>query len=91
VPDNPSDPFTGKIAAVTPGYFEAMKIPLLRGRTFDERDTDKAKAVAIVDEQFASRSFPKGEAIGKFIQPDSEYRGGGTKLWGWWVVFERPT
>jgi predicted permease len=76
VPDNPSDPFTGKIAAVTPGYFEAMKIPLLRGRTFDERDTDKAKAVAIVDEQFASRFFPKGEAIGKFIQPDSEYRGG---------------
>jgi len=72
VPENPSDPLTAKIRVVGPRYFEAMKIPLLRGRTFDERDGEKAKAVAIVDEQFANRFFPKGEAIGKFIQPDNE-------------------
>ena len=73
VPENPSDPLTAKIAVVGPQYFEAMKIPLLRGRTFDERDGEKAKAVAIVDEQFAKRFFPDGEAIGKLIQPDKEH------------------
>jgi putative ABC transport system permease protein len=78
VPENPSDPFAAKIAVVGPRYFEAMKIPLLHGRTLDERDGEKAKPVAIVDEQFATRFFPKGEAIGKFIQPDDEY---GTADW----------
>ena len=49
-----------------------MKISLLRGRTFDERDDEKAKPVAIVDEQFAKRFFPNGGAIGKFVQPTNE-------------------
>jgi len=70
--ENPSDPPTAKLAVVGPRYFEAMKIPLLRGRTFDERDDEKAKPVAIVDEQFAKHFFSNGEALGKFIQPTNE-------------------
>jgi putative ABC transport system permease protein len=70
--ENPSDPPTAKLAVVGPRYFETMKIPLLRGRTFDERDGAKAKAVAMVDEQFAKRFFPGEEAIGKFLQPTRE-------------------
>ncbi len=71
---DPSDPPAAKIAVVQPHYFEALKIPLLQGRTFSERDNAEATRVAVVDAEFARRFFAKGDAIGKSIQPDLEYR-----------------
>src|SRR5215469_5130448 len=52
---------------VGPGYLKAMHIPLLAGRFFTEHDDENSKAVAVVDEVFAKKYFPNGDAIGKVI------------------------
>jgi macrolide transport system ATP-binding/permease protein len=52
---------------VTPGYFETVGTPLLKGRRFDERDRPDAPLVAIVSEQFASRFFGDADPIGRRI------------------------
>jgi predicted permease len=44
-----------------------MKIPLLSGRHYDERDRADTQKVAIANEAFARRYFPKGDVIGKRI------------------------
>ncbi len=52
---------------VTPGYFEAMRIPVLRGRDIDERDVAGAQRVAVVSRSMAERHWPGEDAIGKHI------------------------
>ena len=49
-------------------YFEAMGIPLLRGRLFDEQDTEEKTPVILVDEYMAAQLWPGEEAIGKRIR-----------------------
>src|SRR5260370_27058502 len=51
----------------SPGYFEAMRIPLLRGRFFDERDDSTSQRVMVVDENLAGQFFPGEDPIGKEI------------------------
>jgi putative ABC transport system permease protein len=53
---------------VFPGYFEAMGIPLVRGRYFDQRDIETAAPVAIIDETMANTYWPKEDPIGKRIK-----------------------
>ncbi|HTQ55801.1 MAG TPA: ABC transporter permease [Bryobacteraceae bacterium] len=53
---------------VMPGYFEAMGIPLLRGRYFDQRDNETAAPVAIVDETLARTYWPHQDAVGQRIK-----------------------
>ena len=48
-------------------YFRAMRIPLRRGRYFDERDTATSPHVAIINETFAQRFFPNQDPIGKRV------------------------
>jgi predicted permease len=52
---------------VTPDYFKAMGISLVRGRFFEERDTDGAPVVAIVDESLAQAYWPNQDPIGKRV------------------------
>jgi putative ABC transport system permease protein len=59
----------------TPGYFETMKTPLLRGRDFDERDTYDVPMVAIVNQTLAKREFPDGDVIGKRIECGLDRKG----------------
>lgn len=48
----------------TPGYFAAMRIPILRGREFRESDDAQAAKVLVVSQSFSARYFPEGGAIG---------------------------
>jgi putative ABC transport system permease protein len=63
------------LANVGPHYFETMKVRLLRGREFLPTDRAGAPPVAIVNETFARRCFPEGDALGKLVRlqpPDRE-------------------
>jgi predicted permease len=51
----------------SPRYFNAIGIPLLRGRAFTEQDASGAEAVAIVNETLARRIWPNEDAVGKRI------------------------
>jgi len=68
-PLDKSNPYHGdeQWRFVTPHYFSAFRIPLLRGRSFDERDTGKSEHVVIVNQAFAQKYWPSGDPIGKTI------------------------
>ncbi len=53
--------------AVSPGYLEAMRIALLKGRLLDDRDTAKAPFAALISESLAKKEFPHGDALGKRV------------------------
>jgi predicted permease len=53
--------------ALSPGYFETMKIPFIEGRDFTVRDGKENAAVAIVNKRFADHFFPGHSALGKHI------------------------
>jgi predicted permease len=56
---------------VTPGYFEAMRIPLKRGRFFTDSDTAKSPLVTVIDERLATRFFGTADPIGRRLwKPD---------------------
>jgi predicted permease len=56
---------------VTPGYFSAMNIPVMRGRVFNDSDTDRSPKVIVIDERLAKR-FWKGDPVGRRMwKPES--------------------
>ena len=57
--------------AVSPGYMEAMRMRIVRGRLFDERDQGGAPFVAIVDSSLAARVWPGLDPIGNRIAVDA--------------------
>jgi putative ABC transport system permease protein len=68
VPLENSTPETDQ-RVVTPDYFKAMGISLVRGRTFEARDSDTAAPVAIVDESLAEAYWPNQDPVGKRLHP----------------------
>ena len=52
---------------VTPGYFPALRLRLLAGRVFDDRDTVTSPAVVVVNESFVKAYLPGQKALGKRI------------------------
>jgi putative ABC transport system permease protein len=50
------------------GYFETMGIRLVKGRTFDARDTVNSARVTVINETFARRLWPGEDAIGKRVK-----------------------
>jgi putative ABC transport system permease protein len=54
-------------ALVSRGYFAAMGIPVLDGRSFDRRDRISSPRVVVVNQSFAKRYFPVGPAIGRRV------------------------
>lgn len=53
-----------EVRLVTPGYFEVMEIPVLRGRSFTEADTGGSVPVALVNQALARRWWKTGGAVG---------------------------
>jgi predicted permease len=52
-------------AQVSGGYFEAMRIAVVKGRAFDSRDTTDGTRVAIVDERLAEKFWPGQDPVGR--------------------------
>ena len=50
---------------ITPDYFQAMRIPLIKGRSFTEQDRVNTPHALIINEALAQRYWPGGDAIGK--------------------------
>jgi putative ABC transport system permease protein len=63
----PSDLPSTNYYTVTPDYFRAMGIRLIRGRTFTPQDDAKAPRVAVINETMARQHFPNEDPIGKRI------------------------
>ena len=55
------------LRSVDEDYFAALQIPVLRGSTFSSADWQDAAKNVVVDETFAQRYFPGGEAVGQHI------------------------
>jgi len=75
-------------APVSPQYFGTLRIPLLEGRDFTERDDASSPQVMIVNQAFAQRYFPGEHVLGKKLKPGAVMgspRGRpGEKLSAWW-------
>jgi len=57
-----------EVREVTPGYFDAVGTPVVRGRVIDDTDSTTAPPVAVVDETLARRFWPDGNALGKEVR-----------------------
>lgn len=64
----PADTYPIFRYAVTPGYIETMRIPLLRGRLFTEHDDQKAPFVAVISESLAKARFHDTDPIGQRLE-----------------------
>lgn len=65
---NPEDGPSAFRYGVTPGYIEAMGIPLRQGRTITAADDEKAQPVILINEHLATRIWPGENPLGKMIQ-----------------------
>jgi len=64
-PKRPEDQPEEQLRIVTDGYFQTMKVPLVKGREFTDRDRLGAPRVAVVNESLARKHFPDGRVIGR--------------------------
>ena len=60
-------PMATHVQNITPGYLQALGIPILRGRSFEDGDRADAAPVALVSQSFARRFWPDEDPIGKRI------------------------
>ena len=65
--DSPEAAYPVYRYSVSPGYFQALHIPLLRGRLLDEHDTTNAPPVMVISETLAKRRFPNLDPVGKRV------------------------
>jgi len=68
-PPGPGDPGPHSMLNwVTPGYFQAMHIPLRTGRVFTEHDRLGTQPVVIIDENLARQYWPNQSAVGQRLR-----------------------
>lgn len=56
------------VRVMTPGYFAAMRIPLLQGRDINQNDTASSAAVVVISKAMAEQFWPKQNAIGQHLK-----------------------
>ncbi len=69
------------LRSVTPGYFKAMGIPILEGRTFGAHDSHDTAPAAIVDARIAHTMWPNESAIGKRVRVPAVLANGEIQPW----------
>src|SRR3989442_4615148 len=68
IDNNPARKGHAEYRLASSGYFDAMKIPLLRGRTFDPTDQPNSPDAAVVSQSIARKYWPNEDPIGQTIQ-----------------------
>jgi putative ABC transport system permease protein len=71
-PQPAGEPLVPEVSVVTPDYFHAVQIPLLKGRFFDQGDRMNTAPVVVVSENLARRLWPGEEPLGKRIKYGGE-------------------
>jgi putative ABC transport system permease protein len=72
----------GNYRCVSPDYFRAMNIPVVQGRSFNERDTESTPLVMMINQALAARNFPNENPVGKRINLGNEAQGQPV----WWEI-----
>jgi putative ABC transport system permease protein len=69
-PHQPGQEPSAEVNVVSADYFRVLKMPMLRGRLFDDREVPGRARSVIIDETFAARHFPGQDPIGQHIDDD---------------------
>ena len=63
-----ADRLSASYNTVGSSYFETLRLPIVRGRAFDERDETSAVAVTVINETLAARLWPGQDPLGKRVR-----------------------
>ena len=74
-PSPPGEEPSAAVAAATPGYLDALGIPLRAGRWFDARDDAERPPVVVINETLAQRHWPDGDPLGRRVSLYVAFRG----------------
>jgi putative ABC transport system permease protein len=69
----PQDAPAANVRFVSPGFFRTLGVRLLKGRVFDDHDTDATTPVAILNRTLADKLWPGGEALNKRLTLDDPH------------------
>ncbi len=69
----PQDAPAANVRFVSPGFFRTLGVRLLKGRVFDDHDTDATLPVAILNRALADKLWPGGEALNKRLTLDDPH------------------
>jgi putative ABC transport system permease protein len=65
--EQPDEPLGANYRVITPGYFQTLRIPLERGRTFSGADNANSQPVVIINRAMARTYWPRGDPVGQHI------------------------
>jgi predicted permease len=68
----PRDDNSSQWDRVTPGYFDVIGTPIVKGRSISEKDTATSRHVAVINEAFARKFFKNEDPIGRHFGPEPE-------------------
>jgi putative ABC transport system permease protein len=72
---SPDEAHRADYRAVDAGYFRALKIPLIAGREFNERDAAETPPVALISQNLARRHWPQGSPLGARLHINDNNQG----------------